>query len=527
MKGRFQFECKNDGLYFNVYEDAQKKEIELDDIVRYIDKVKVEFCDLPTIKSTLARAKTASVRVGNVVSTYNEFAEYKISPDGMKVEAVFYPAFVGSSDMTEDEVLKDLSNMGIRYGADRDNIAQIMRKREHFKVYLIAEGLRPSEGRDGFVTYCFDTDKKSKPKINDDGTVDFHKLDNLNHVKKGDVVATLTQKEDGTPGIDVFGKAVLPQKTKKAFFKYGRNLTVSEDGSKLITEVDGHVMLTQDKVFVSNVLELVNVDASTGDIEYEGNVVVTGNVLAGFAVKASGDIEIHGIVEGATIEAGNNLILARGVQGMGRADIKCKGNMVTKFLESASNVVVGGELETDSILHSRVEAKGKIEATGKNGLIVGGDVRSSVLISAKYIGNTMGTTTTVGVGVNPSDKRRIEILRKEIFDINDNKTKLNQIIVSLRKRQETEGSLEPDKLEMLQKTTRNLIMLENDMTIKKREYEELSAIVGEDMNARIKVSRTIYPGAKLVFGDIYMFIKNKYDYCQFLKEGADIKSIPL
>ena len=46
----------------------------------------------------------------------------------------------------------------------------------------------------------------------------------------------------------------------------------------------------------------------------------------------------------------------------------------------------------------------------------------------------------------------------------------------------------------------------------------------EDDNARIKVSDTIYNGVKLVFGDQFMFIKEKYDHCQFIKERADIKS---
>ncbi len=29
------------------------------------------------------------------------------------------------------------------------------------------------------------------------------------------------------------------------------------------------------------------------------------------------------------------------------------------------------------------------------------------------------------------------------------------------------------------------------------------------------------------FGDQCMFLKQKYDYCQFVKEGADIKSVPI
>jgi uncharacterized protein (DUF342 family) len=139
----------------------------------------------------------------------------------------------------------------------------------------------------------------------------------------------------------------------------------------------------------------------------------------------------------------------------------------------------------------------------------------------------MGTATIVGVGVNPAEKRRLEVLKKEIVELNANKEKLSQIVAVLRKKQEQTGVLEPDKQEMLQKTTRSIILAERDISQKRSEFNELSQLVSEDENARIKVSRTMYAGVKVVFGDAYIFIKNKYDYCQFVKSGADIRSIPM
>ena len=132
--------------------------------------------------------------------------------------------------------------------------------------------------------------------MNDDGTVDFHTLENINHVNKGDVVAVLHKEDRGDDGIDVLGRRVPPRKVKHVIFRYGRNLSQSEDGTELMSQVSGHVILENDKIFVSNVLELVNVDNSTGDIEYEGDVVVNGNVLEGFTDKETGDITVIGIV---------------------------------------------------------------------------------------------------------------------------------------------------------------------------------------------------------------------------------------
>lgn len=529
MNGYFQFENMSDGLYINIYApDNGGRAVVMDDIIHYIDKANISECDLPAIKTALISCNDfIKVRIGDTVLPSNEWGEYRISTDLLRTEAVFYPGFVGAGVLSADEIVRDLNNLGIRYGIDTELIQEIAKEKNFFENYVVAQGTPPVDGVDAYITYQFDAEKKAKPKVKEDGSVDFHNLDALNHVKKGDVVAVITPEIPGTPGTDVLGRTIIPKKAKKTVFKHGRNMVVSEDGLKLLADVNGHVTLEGDKVFVSNVLEVVNVDASTGDIDYDGNVLITGNVLSGFSVKASGNIEVNGIVEGATVEAGGDLTLIHGVQGMGKAILKCNGNMVTKFLESAKLVTVGGNLETDTILHSKVEVRGKIDVTGKNGLIVGGDVRSTVLISAKYIGNEMGTTTIVGVGVDPSDKRKLEELKKEITALNDTKVKLNQIITALRKKQEAEGKLDEDKLDMLQKSTRNLILSEHEMTIKRNEFNELNNLVSEDSNARIKISRTIYSGTKIMFGDNYIFIKNKYDYCQFIKSGADIKSIPL
>ena len=283
------------------------------------------------------------------------------------------------------------------------------------------------------------------------------------------------------------------------------------------------MVLEGDKIFVSNVLELVNVDNSTGDIDYDGDVVIKGNVVAGFTVKAAGNITVSGIVEGATVIAGGSITFNRGIQGMTKAVVKAGGNIVSKFIESAESVSAGGSIEADSILHSKVTAKETIKASGKNGLIIGGDVKAVYMIEAKTIGNAMGTNTTVGVGVDPSMKRRVDELKNSLDKLGNNKIQLNQILSVLRKKQELEGSLDAEKHDLQTKTMRNLITLEQEITKQKKELEELRTQIGGEKRACIKVYDAAYVGVKLVFGDQCMFIKQKYDYCQLVKEGADIK----
>ncbi|MDO5403631.1 MAG: FapA family protein [Eubacteriales bacterium] len=530
-KGYFQFSSKSDGVYVTVYPPkAGYKAASIDDAMYYIDKKKISDCNIVALNEALSKGRTQMITMkvsDTEVYPSPEFGVYSISPDCMKVMAVFYPPFEGAECLTFEEIKKDIENIGVKTGIDDDVINKFLGERAYGDEYIIAGGVEPRQGEDGYVEYLFNTQLKPSPKMNDDGTVDFHSLENVNHIKQGDVVAVLHPEDRGEPGKDVLGRAVWPRKVKHVIFRHGKNLIISEDGTKLITQVSGHIMLEEDKIFVSNTLELVNVDTSTGNIEYDGDVMIKGNVIAGFLVKASGDISISGIVEGATIIAGGTITFNRGIQGMNKAVISAGGNIVSKFIESASSVTAGGNIETDSILHSKVSAKGAITASGRNGLIVGGEVKSTILVQAKTIGNEMGTQTLVGVGVDPAKKKRLDELKKSLESTGDNKIQLNQILTALRKKQQLEGKLDETKQELQAKTMRNLILLEQEISQQKREYEEIREQIGEEKNARIKVGKTAYVGTKLVFGDQYMFLKQKYDYCQFRKEGADIKSAPI
>lgn len=530
MSGYFQFSSKEDGLYITVYPPKQGYDAaSIDDVMFYIDKKKIN-CD--SVKLMDAIKKGASKEVTLKVSdetqlAYGEFGDYRLSYDYMRVEACFYPPFMEGSKLDKNEIVQDLNHMGIKYGIDESAIDTFINERCYGRTYIVANGKQPVNGKDGYIEYKFNQDLKPRPKMNDDGTVDFHSLENVNHVKAGDVVAVLHPEEVGEAGIDVFGKIVNADKVKHVIFRFGRDLVISEDGRQLVSKVDGHVILENDKVFVSNVLELVDVDNSTGDINYDGDVMVKGNILAGFSVKAKGDVVVQGVVEGATVTAGGNITFNRGVQGMNKAIIKAGGNIVSKFIEGASSVEAGGNIEADSILHSKVVAKGSVNANGKKGLIIGGEVKATSLIQAKTIGNEMGTSTIVGVGVNPTMKKRMDELKKDLSIKGNNKIQLTQLMTALRKKQDIEGTLDKEKQEMLSKTMRNLLVIDQELNAEKKEYEELKTSISEEKNACIKVSNTAYVGTKLMFGDVCMFLKDKYDYCQFRKEDGDIRSLPL
>ena len=59
--------------------------------------------------------------------------------------------------------------------------------------------------------------------------------------------------------------------------------------------------------------------------------------------------------------------------------------------------------------------------------------------------------------------------------------------------------------------------------VRERINDIINEQLGEDVNARVRVSGNIYVGVKLIFGEQNYFIKEKRTFCQFVKDKADIK----
>ena len=220
------------------------------------------------------------------------------------------------------------------------------------------------------------------------------------------------------------------------------------------------------------------------------------------------------------------MILQRGIQGMQKGLITAGGCVTANFIESAT-VHAHTNIETDAILHSNVTAGDSIEIHGRNGYLIGGNASAGNRITAKVFGSDMGTSTRVTVGNDPELMGKIDTLKKQIEKHNKDKEQLSRILDMLRKKQQIEGKLEQDKAELMQKTMKNVILLDSTIRQMQKEYAECCEQVHDVADARIKVTGSIYPGVKLTIGDAVMYIRTKDNFCQYYKDGADIKSMNL
>lgn len=485
---------------------------------------------------SLGKAVQASMSSGtdvfsfviNMDPSYEVAGNYfiSISQDRMSATARFFSPSVSGKRLTLDEFLRDLAYKKIKFGIQTARLAAFFENPEYCTDIVVAKGQEARQGSDAKIEYYFETNLRVKPTMNEDGSVDFFHLNTISHCKKGDILARLFPEDLGEYGISIFEERIKPRDVKRTSLKYGRNITISEDKHVLTSEVDGHVTLVEGKVFVSNVLEVENVDNSTGNIDYEGSVKINGNVCANFSVKAKGNIEIAGVVEGAFIEAGGNIIIARGMNGMVKGTLNAGGNIISKFIENAK-VSAKGYVSTESILHSEVLAGTEIIVSGRRGFITGGRVCATNLIQVKTLGSSMGADTIVEVGADPSVKARLQELQKLTHENRKTLDSVHPILTAMAQKLSQGVKLKPEQVKYFQEMLQTENQKKQEQEELEKEMQTLQVMLDDSASARVEVTGEVFSGTRICIADVSMVVKNSMTYCKFVKLQGDVKMVAL
>ncbi len=502
-------------------------EIQLMELINYLDSRKIDF-DMAKLKAAVAENRETVLALGNTECPETaESYQLKISEDTMSATARFYPPSETGARMTEEEFVRDLQYKGIRYGVQTKLLQAFFHSAGVYCTDLVvAKGLPPRHGTDARIEYYFNTDIHAKPAVNEDGSVDYFHLNVVNPCREGEVLASLIPEDPGDYGCNIMGGRIKPRDVRKAALRYGNNIAISEDRITLTSLVNGHVSLVDGTVFVSDVYEVENVDTSTGNIDFKGSVQVNGNVSSNFSVKAKGNVIINGVVEGAYIEAGGDIIIARGMNGMGKGVLKAGKDIVAKFLENAT-AEAEGYICTDSILHSNVSAGTEITVSGKRGFITGGRVQADEKIDVKTLGAVMGASTIVEVGVNPKLKDQYQRLQKEIGEIVKEIRNAQPVIANFTQKKAKGARFTEDQIKYVRETVLLLETKKKELEQKNEEMKALQESFSPDKKAVVLVRGEVYPGTTIIIGDVSTVVQSNVKYCRFEKVDGDVKMLPL
>ncbi len=405
----------------------------------------------------------------------------------------------GGKALDYDLLIAKLAERGIVSGLLELALRNFIKEKQPYKRYLIAKSQPPIHGKNGYLTYHVDLEKKGKPKIDDKGIVHYRELDLFENVKAGQLLISRKLATLGLAGKTIKGQEIKANPGKDVKFPKGKNIYVNEAETELYAELNGMIVYANNTISVSDVHTLRgNADLSTGNIDFDGSILIAGNVLPGMVIKASGNIEIGGVVESATIISGGDIVLRRGIQGLNKGLVEAAGNVFAGYIERAT-IIADGSITANTVAHSNLEAGNHIILKGKNSSIVGGRAMAAHTICAKTIGSIAEAATEVGVGMIPKKRNRLHQLYDLLRELNKDIEKLTTI---------KEYFARMPELTEEQANKNQVIMINLDHNLRLlNEYNEEVGILNLELQeaamGRINVVEMIHPGVKIAIASAY------------------------
>lgn len=447
-----------------------------------------------------------------------------ISPDNMQVTVDFSRV----SDVMEDDlermqvpdVMRLLAHHDIKQGISRARIKEVLDNKMFDKSVVVAEGKPAKDGDDGYYTYYFRKKLNRKPRVLENGSVDYKNIELFEAVEKDKLIAEYHPATPGSFGYDVKGQLISPKKGKELPPLHGQGFMVSEDKKKYYSLLDGIVELDEEdrNLQVRNLYTVVgNVDSSTGNIDFNGDINIMGNVEAGFSVTAVGNIVIDGFCEGCHISAGKDVIIRKGCQGQNTGEIVAGGEIKGQFFESVK-LVSKGDVEASYLLNCQLRTEGHLLVEGRKGVIIGGNIRAKNGVTCHGIGNIAEVKTILEVGIDKEDMAAYQEIGKKIDKV---EAEMQTCETALHKFMEIPGRDEKTSalVERLTKAVYSQKLQKKDLM---KEREKQMEKMSSHQEARIIVTGITFPGTTIFINSEPYAVKEKLKNIEFVKKDRNI-----
>ncbi len=452
----------------------------------------------------------------------------QVSSDGLEATLTFkipdgkneVPKF------TVNQLLGFLSSANVSFGINQDMISRLADSPIYGKPIKVAEGTAQQQGTPGYFEYTFDTNFNRKPTIRPDGTADYMTIKTIETVQEGDVIAIYHPAVPGSRGMSVRGQILEPKPVRDLPPLIGRGFDRSKDNLTYTAKIDGKIEVNQGKILVSPVHEIKgDVGIETGNIKFNGDVIVHGGVRDGAVIDAAGNVIIDGLIEECDIHAGKDLFLLSGVKGNEKTVIDCNGSITAQFIEYAI-INCAGNITADYFFKSKISCDGRVELNGNNASIIGGYVSAVQGIEVNDIGNSFGTITNVSVGVDIERAAEYEILAKKIAAINSNVEKIKKGIEEFDRIGQERGinyKEDPRRMQLLRVRIRDeAIVLEET-----KKLNRMKEVIISGRGASIKVFRKLHAGCNISVDDHHASINDNHEGIEIEKSEEGIRLIKI
>ncbi len=451
--------------------------------------------------------------------------------DEMSATISIEPPLGKGKKLTHHDIRMILSENGVCSGIDDEAIKkallQVNQKGLAVEDCLVAKGRLSQQGKDAGIKW-HENPNQSKERyiIDSNGSINFYSLKSITSITEGTHLLTYIPPTKGKDGFTITGSRLEGKQGKPLSFRAGDNIQKSQDGIEWYAGCSGKYQL------YNNILEVQplyyvdgDVDFSAGNIDFIGDVVINGNILDGFEVKATGHITVQGTIEAAFVEAGKNVEVRQGIFGKEKGMVIAGQDIISSFLQNADVDADRNIIVSNQILNSTVCALRNIEVKTGKGSIIGGTAIAGHQINARTVGTEYGTKTVIEVGTNYQvlqDMNTISLKKTNL----ESQQKILEDFLSKKKEQLTSLSdTDSEKDALLNTALRKRDQLKQVISHLAVKYRDLAKNLYTTDTPKIHARAGIMPGVILRIRDVRQKINSPLKNCLITYDVEENKII--
>ncbi|EJL83782.1 putative polymerase with PALM domain, HD hydrolase domain and Zn ribbon [Herbaspirillum sp. CF444] len=403
------------------------------------------------------------------------------------------------------EVVNEIRARGITHGIMHEKLRGALSAGQCSQL-LIAKGDEPIEGQQARFESLLEEKEEELSEVDEDAVVSYADLGHLLLINVGDPLMRRIPTVAGVNGVNIKGQPVLAKPvTEIDFNKDCIGTEVKEDNPDLlVAAIAGQPSLITNGVKINPIVEIEDVDLSTGNVTFSGTVKIKGDVKTGMRLHVSGDVFVNGTVEAAEIIAGGNVFVKGGIIGHSEtqpgvsasiaARIKAEGSVQALFAESAliearQDIMIAGNARQCEMMAGNEILVGKTNP--KLGQIIGGRAQATMMVKAVAFGSPSAATTKIQVGLDPYLEEKLRAKEQEF------QKKLDELDRTIKQLAHYKQNPEKAKNGVGEETEQKRKMLAQEVKDLIAEQAEMKEDLVAAESARIVAVKTVYEGVEM------------------------------
>jgi uncharacterized protein (DUF342 family) len=449
---------------------------------------------------------------------------------GDEMEAILDLPAGEKVDVEELRIL--LAGVKVQHGLQREVLFQATRPETEDRQLVVARGSPAVLGESGRVELLIDLHEL--PPADATGKRDVHHQKRICDVIANQPLARLLPPTLGHPGHTVLGNELAASPGLPGEYGPLKGDGVGTDAAgclvanytgvcRLSIRAGQRVLTVAPGLYIDG-----DVDRTIGNIVTTHDIEIRGDIKAGFSVKTSGNLTIHGVIEDSRVSAQGHIVSGGILKGVSR--VKAQGDITARHIEGREvkcrNLVV-----SNSIVGGKIMALGHVTARD----IIGGSIVCSGTIICDHLGDPWATPTSLHVGVNPYEETLFAVASKEraraMFQIHDLEDRCRIEAIHLRgaltggKGKAAAAAIEARLRGYLEEREKVRALVERCDKVIAEHAEYITKSAALVAMAKVEAKRELNPGVTVAFGPYPVFsvneaLKSTVLYCKDGRVGA-------